>query len=95
MEEEVFENVPQEIPANDGSGLYDNLGLIDTLTVDCNELIKALVSGQYVHFSVVVVGMVQKLANLRNGVKNDTESLQKQLEEYKRLIDDINSGKGA
>ena len=83
-----------EIKVNDGGGLYDNLGLIDTLTVDCNELLKALASGQYVHFAVVIVDMVQKLANLRNGVKADTEALKKQLEEYKRLIDDINSGKG-
>lgn len=83
-----------DVKLNDGGGLYDNIGLIDTLTVDCNDILKALASGQYIQFAVLIVGMVQKLGNLRNGVKNDRESLLKQLEEYKRLIDDINSGKG-
>lgn len=90
--EEVYENVPQKIPVNDGGGLFDSIGLIDTMTIDCNEILKAIASGQYVRFAALIVGMVQKLGSLRNGVKNDMESLQKQIEEYKRLIDEINNG---
>ena len=62
-----------EINVNDGKGLYDNLGLIDLLVVDCNELPKLLMQGQYVGFCVKIVEMVQKLSNLKRGVKNDQD----------------------
>lgn len=78
---------------NEGNGLYDNIGLIDTLIVDCNDLTKALISGQYVRYCSKIVEMVQKLANLKNGVKADTESLQTEVERLKTLLDDINNGK--
>ena len=61
-------------PVNDGGGLYDSVGLIDTLIVDCNDLPKALFDGQNVRFCGLVVQMVQKLAQLKEGVKTDLES---------------------
>lgn len=61
-------------PVNDGGGLYDSVGLIDTLIVDCNDLPKALFGGQNVRFCGLVVQMVQKLAQLKEGVKTDLES---------------------
>lgn len=76
---------------NDGKGLYDNIGLIETLIVDCERVMKSLISGEYMRFSALMVGMVQKLNNLRDGVKSDTESLQKQVKELQRLLDDINA----
>ena len=78
---------------NNGSGIFDNLGLIDTLIVDCNDLTKAIMSGHYVQYCSKIVEMVQKLANLKTGVKADTESLQKEIESLKKLLDDINNGK--
>ena len=78
---------------NNGSGLFDNLGLIDTLIVDCNDLTRSIMSGHYVQYCSKIVEMVQKLANLKNGVKADTESLQKEVESLKKLLDDINNGK--
>ena len=82
------------ITVNDGKGLYDNIGLIDTLTVDCSKLMKALVSGQYIEFSATIVGMVQKLGSLRNGVKSYDEALQKQIDEYRQMIEEINKREG-
>ena len=81
----------EKVNVNDGKGLYDNIGLIETLIVDCERVMKALVSGEYMRFSALMVGMVQKLNNLRDGVKSDTESLQKQVKELQRLLDDINA----
>ena len=81
----------EKINMNDGKGLYDNIGLIETLIVDCERVVKALVSGEYMRFSALMVGMVQKLNNLRDGVKGDIESLQKQVKELQRLLDDINA----
>ena len=68
-------------PVNDGGGLYDSIGLIDTLIVDCNDLPKALFDGQNVRFCGLVVQMVQKLAQLKEGVKNDLESAYRRIDE--------------
>ena len=84
----------ENIKVNDGGGLYDNIGLIDTLIVDCNELLRAAFSGQYVRFSSIIVGMTQKLANLKNGVSNDMDALKKQLDDLRRFVDDINAAEG-
>lgn len=62
-----------EINVNDGKGLYDNLGMIDLLVVDCNELPRLLMQGQFVGFCAKVVEMVRKLTNLKQGVKNDND----------------------
>ena len=40
--------VLKDIQVNDGGGFLDNIGLIDSLIVDCNNSTKALVSGNYV-----------------------------------------------
>ena len=81
-----------DITVNDGGGLYDSIGLIDSLIVDCNELPRALFSGKFVQFCSMIVGMVQKLANLKQGIKNDMESLKEQIEEKQALLDEL-SGK--
>lgn len=80
--------VLKDIPVNDGGGFLDNIGLIDSLIVDCNNSTKALVSGNYVLYSSINVQMVQKLNNLKQGIKNDTEGLQKQIKDLKALLEE-------
>lgn len=75
---------------NDGNGLFDSVGLIDSLLVDCNELPGALFNGRYVQFCSRLVQMVQKLSRLRDGVKSDIDSLQKQVE----MLNEQNKEKG-
>lgn len=82
MNEEAWEN-NQKIPVNDGGGLFDYAGLIDTLLVDCNELPNALFNGKNVRFCALVVGMVQKLAQLKEGVKNDLQAREKLIAQYR------------
>lgn len=77
------------MPVNDGGGLYDNEGLCDTLISDCNSLVKQACSGQYIQFCNTVVRMVQKLVNLKNGIKKDIASKDKIIEELKRMNDDL------
>ena len=79
----------EEIKVNDGKGLFDSNGLIDTLIVDCNELPKKLASGEYVGFCGLIVEMVQKLALLKNGITKDRKSLQDQVKELIRLRDEL------
>lgn len=70
----------EDLKVNDGGGLFDNIGLIDTLIVDCNELPKLLISGQGVGWCAKVVEMTQKLVNLKKGVRADVDSMRKQIE---------------
>ena len=76
-----------EIKVNDGKGVYDNIGLIDTLIVDCNLLEKELISGKYIGICVKLVEMVQKLDNLKKGVLNDAEAKNKQIADLRQLIE--------
>lgn len=82
-----------EITVNDGNGFYDNEGLCDTLIMDCNNLTKSLVSGQYIQFSSIVVQMVTKLKNLKSGIAADLESKDKIIEELQRQNADLTEQK--
>ena len=72
---------------NDGGGLYDNTGLIDTLIVDCNILPKELICGNYVAACVKLIEMVQKLNSLKKGIKNDMEAKDRQIADLRRLLE--------
>lgn len=76
-----------EIRVNDGKGLMDNEGLINSLIMDCNELPKTLMQGQYVHFCAKICEMVQKLSKLESGVKNDTKSREDMIKELRETND--------
>ena len=84
----------EEIKVNDGKGLFDSVGLIDTLIVDCNTLVKNIFSGNCVAFCAKVVEIVQKLNNLKTGVSSEMESMQKNIDDLKRFIDDVNNARG-
>lgn len=74
---------------NDGKGLYDNEGLCDSLIMDCNNLVKILLSGNYVQFCNTIVQMVKKLVNLKEGIKKDMDSMKNKVEDLKRMNDSL------
>lgn len=74
---------------NDGKGLYDNEGMCDLLVNDLNDLVKDLTSGQHVQFCIHVTGMVQKLMNLKKGIKADMDSMKEKIEELKQMNDSL------
>jgi hypothetical protein len=78
-----------DIPVNDGKGLYDNEGLCDLLVSDLNTLVKELASGQYLQFCIIVTGMTQKLMNLKKGIADENGSMKKKVEELKRMNDSL------
>ena len=77
-----------ELKANNG-GVYDNDGLIDTLIVDCNMLPKHLIDNQFVAFGSTLAQMVQKLRNLKKGIRNDTDSLKEQISDLNKELDRV------
>lgn len=81
-----------KITVNDGNGLYDNAGLIDTLIIDCNDLPKALFGGQYVKFCALIVQMVQKLGALKQAIKNEKESDEERYQDMKQLCERLANG---
>ena len=78
-----------DLNVNDGGGLYDNEGLCDSLILDCNSAVKSLFSANYIQFCNLMVQMVQKLANLMDGIKNDMESRDKHIKELSDMLDDM------
>lgn len=78
-----------EVKVNDGNGLFDSVGLIDSLIVDCNSAVKSLTTGNAIQFCSIMVQIVQKLGELRKGVVNDVDSLKHQLAEAKQFNNDL------
>lgn len=68
------------------NGLYTNDELIDSLIVDCNEAVKSISSGQFIQWCKLMYEMVVKLANLKNGVKNDIASREETIEKLIQTI---------
>ena len=81
-------NENDKISVNDGDGLLDNIGMIDSLIVDCNNIPALLLQGKYVAFCSHIVQMVQKLALLKKGVQDDTESLKNKVDELNKYINE-------
>ena len=83
------EQTAGEIRINDGKGLYDSDGLIDTLIFDLNNLTKALVSGEFVQYSGLIFQMYQKMKRLKNGIVTDREKLEEQIEDLRNLNNEL------
>ena len=79
----------EEIKVNDGGGLFDSDGIIDTLLTDLNGMIRQIAAGEYVQFCIRVAGMAQKLVELKKGIKNDRQSQEEAINELKRCNDEL------
>ena len=77
------------ISVNDGKGLFDNVGMCDSLANDCNSLVKYICTGNYILFCNLVSQMVIKLSNLQKGIKADIASKDEIIEELKRMNDSL------
>ena len=79
----------ETIPVNDGGGLFDEEGLIDSLIIDCQNSVKAAVSGEYIGWCGINIQMVQKLTALKNGIKETLGNRDIQIEELKKQNDEL------
>lgn len=80
------ENAPE---VNNGGGLYDNAGLIDTLIVDCNNLPKLLIDNQFVAFGLRVAQMVQKLNNLKEAIAKENQYYKDEIASLRKQNDEL------
>lgn len=72
-------------------GLFNYSDLLDTLTTDCNNLVRNMAEGQYIQFCNRIVSMAQKIQELKTGMKNDLDSKDRQIEELKKLNNEMAS----
>ena len=73
--------------------MYTNTELIDSLLIDLNDAVRALLSGQYIAAAGTVSQMAQKLMNLRAGVESDIKSRDQCIEDLRRQIHTEREGK--
>lgn len=63
--------------------------LIDSLIVDCNNAVKCCHCGEYVAFCSTIVQMVQKLANLKNGIQTDIRNRETNIRFLEKRLSDL------
>lgn len=68
------------------NGLLTNEELIDSLIIDLNNIPKLLINGQGILFCSTISSIGQRLANLKNALKDDLENKNKVIEELKREL---------
>ena len=76
-------NLGDGVTVNDGKGLLDNDGLMETIIADANDAVKGITSGNYILFCDRMVQIVQKVALLRKNYKQEMDAKIKQIEELK------------
>ena len=60
--------------------------LIDSIIIDCDSAVKELVTHGYIGFCAKMVGIVQKLAALKNGYGKDLKNREETIEALKAEI---------
>ena len=83
------------LKVNDGGGIYDSAGFIDTIILDCNNSVKQLAGGNHIGFCNAMVEIVKKLTVLKEGVTNEKNVMLKQVDEMGKQLEAERSGQGA
>ena len=78
-----------DFTVNDGHGLMDTDGFIDSMIHQCNDAVRMLVSGQYLAFCNNMYSLAQKLVALKTGTKKELDSLRQQLEDALKFNNDL------
>lgn len=77
------------VTVNDGKGLFDADGLMDTIIMDCNDAVKHCVTGQYIAFCGVMTNIVQKVAVLKEGYKAEMAGKDETILELRKANDEL------
>lgn len=67
-------------------GFINTDQMIDGLIQDCNNAVRNLVSGNYIAWCNINVQMVQKLAALKKGYKDDIDQKNQKIEDLKQML---------
>lgn len=78
-----------EVKVNDGKGLYDNIGIVDTIATDLNKLPKLVIDGQFFQIAALYASIGQRLINLKKGIKEELDSKDQIIEQLKRTNNEL------
>lgn len=56
------------------AGNTNHDAMIDSIIIDCNDAVKALAGGNYIQWCAGMVKIVQKLANLKQCIRDGIQS---------------------
>lgn len=70
------------------NGLYTNEELIDTLIVDCDNAVNAVIAGHGVQWCKLMYEMVVKLTNLKKGVISDMKNRDENISILRQMLKD-------
>lgn len=79
----------ENITVNDGKGLYDNIGLVDTIVNDLNRIPRLMIDGQFFQASAVFASVGQRLGNLKKGIQEELDSKDEIIEQLKRMNNEL------
>lgn len=83
------------IQVNDGGGLFDSAGLVDTIILDCNNTVRQMVSGNYIAFCNGMAEIVKKLGVLKEGISKEKKAMRDEVEYLGKQLDAERSERGA
>lgn len=75
----------ENITVNDGKGLYDNIGLVDTIVSDLNNIPRLMIDGQFFRVAAVFASVGQRLSNLKKGIQEELASKDEIIEQLKSI----------
>lgn len=67
-------------------GFINTDQMIDGLIQDCNNAVRNLASGNYIAWCNITVQMVQKLAAMKKGYKDDIDQKNQKIEDLKQML---------
>ena len=78
-----------DLTVNDGNGLMDTEGFIDSIIYAANVATKQLIDGNYLAFCGTQNGLAHKLLALKDGLKKERAENKKQLEQLQKVNADL------
>ena len=83
------------IQVNDGGGLFDSAGFVDTIILDCNNTVRQMASGNYIAFCNGMAEIVKKLGVLKEGISKEKKAMRDEVEYLGKQLDEERSERGA
>lgn len=71
---------------NEPEGFLNTEAMIDGMIQDCNNAVRQIATGNYIAWCNLMVQMVQKLAALKKGYKDDIDSKNQRIEDLKEML---------
>ena len=84
-----------DIQVNDGGGLFDSAGFVDTIILDCNNTVRQMVSGNYIAFCNGMAEIVKKLGVLKEGISKEKKAMRDEVEYLGKQLDAERSERSA